>query len=253
MKVADIGYFWESFHGVFRISGFGVAADYELRPHDAIGEFLYWYGLKRVEPTTVPLFIQLAKSARGILDIGSNTGLYALLALAANPEVKVLAWEPVPSIAEKLRINIKLNGFQNRCEAFEVAVGSSGGEADFYISDNTTMASFHESFATFRGYSAIKTRVRQERLDSVLPSDFPVDLVKVDVEGHEFQVLTGATSMLQRWRPKIIFECLAAPDRTESLLRDLGYSIYSLSDQGPIEIRNISGSWSQDHNYLAAF
>jgi hypothetical protein len=101
----------ESFRGVFRLTGYGVSASYELGPRDANGEILYWVGLKRFEPGTVPLFIELAKNSRGTLDIGSNTGLFALLACAANPRTKVVAWEPVPYLAAKLRAKYRIERF----------------------------------------------------------------------------------------------------------------------------------------------
>jgi FkbM family methyltransferase len=255
MNIGSLGDVSESFKGVFRIKAFGISAYYELGANDTIGEVLYWYGLQRFEPETVPLFIQFAKSSRGILDIGSNTGLFSILACAANPDVKVLAWEPVPYLNEKLRRNIELNGFVERCESREAAVGNCDGEAEFYISSDSTMSSFQGSMATYDGHTAVATRVRQERLDSTVCQDFPVDLIKIDVEGHEFEALSGAMSALKRWHPRIIFECLPriAPGPIESLLRDMGYHIYELSIQGPVEVARISASQGPGNNCMALF
>src|SRR5260370_25620164 len=111
MNIGSLGSVSECFRGTFQVSGYGVSGRYELGPRDTVGEVLYWYGLKRFEPSTVPLFVELARKSRGVLDIGANTGLYAVLACAANPAAKVFAWEPVPYLAQKLRNNISLNGF----------------------------------------------------------------------------------------------------------------------------------------------
>jgi len=252
----NIGHVWdvaESFRGVFRFRGHGVSACYELGPRDSVGELLYWCGLKRLEPSTVPVFIELARKSRGILDVGSNTGLYALLACAANPAAKVFAWEPAPYLAGKLRANIALNGFGSRCECREAAVASSDGQADFYISDDATMSSLSVVYASDFAHTATKTTVRMERVDAVVPVDCPIDLMKVDVEGYEFEALSGATGILRRWQPAIIFECLprTAPGPIETLLREIGYSIHRLSSGPPVEIESISASPSGDNNYLA--
>jgi hypothetical protein len=95
---------------------------------------------------------------------------------------------------------------------------------------------------------------RIERVDGVVPTDCPIDLIKIDVEGHEFAALSGAVETLDRWHPKIIFECLpeTAPGSIESLLRGLGYSIFRLSSSGPVKIEGIASNRSTDHNYLAS-
>lgn len=254
MNIGNLGDVSESFRGAFQINGYGVSARYDLGPRDTIGEILYWYGLKRLEPRTMPLFIDLARSSRGILDIGSNTGLYAIVACAANHAAKVFAWEPVAYLAERLRTNIILNGFGARCEAREAAAGNENGEVDFFVSGDTTMSSLSNPYAVAAGHSSAKTHVRMECVDSVVPSECPVDLIKVDVEGHEFGALSGATATLERWHPKIIFECLPAtdPGPIEFLLRGLGYSIYSLTSRGPEPIVSISAGENEDHNYLAS-
>lgn len=256
MRIGRLNDVSESFRGVFRIRASGVSGYYQLGPRDNVGEVLYWYGLNRFEPDTIPLFIEFARSARGTLDIGSNTGLYSILACAANPAGKVIAWEPVPYLADKLRANIALNGFLDRCDVREAAADGIDGHADFYISDDTTMSSLSGGNATSNMHSATTTSVRVERVDTALAADWPVDLIKVDVEGNEFKTLSGAVATLERWHPKVIFECLPTTDSLplESLLRGIGYSIYSLSSSGPAVVKSIpSMPRSRDHNFLASF
>jgi methylase of polypeptide subunit release factors len=117
----------EGYLGVFGIRPFGLPLKYELGPQDSVGNLLLWCGPRHFEPATPPLFHKLARKARVILDIGANTGFCSLVACAANPDCRVLAWEPVPHLCAKLRANIELNKFTARCERRQVALSDHNG------------------------------------------------------------------------------------------------------------------------------
>jgi FkbM family methyltransferase len=258
MHLAGIEHVAESFRGVFGFSGYGLEADYELGPGDTIGEIIYWRGLREFEPQTVPQFIELARKSRYILDIGANSGLYSVLACAANPSARVIAWEPIRALAEKVRRNISINNFGSRCEVRQCAVSSAEGEADFYISDDSTMSSLSSSNASLHGHNTTSVKVSLECLDRALPGDFPVDLIKIDVEGYEFEALAGGRAILDRWRPKIIFECLpnSNSDQIEALLRGIGYTIYSVTPAGLTKLDRLPHPEqvpAGEYNYLATF
>jgi FkbM family methyltransferase len=210
-------------------------------------------GLNRVEPHTLPLFVEFAKNSRGTLDIGANTGIYSILAGAANPAGRVIAWEPAPYLAAKLRANIDVNGFGDSVEAREAAVANRDGEAEFFISSETTMSSLSVDFAESGIHSSTKTKVRVERVDGVVPADMQVDLMKVDVEGYEFEALSGARETIKRCRPRVFFECLpATPSQPiEALFRELNYTIHRIAGGETVEMRSIVEQRSEDHNYLA--
>lgn len=80
--------------------------------------------------------------------------------------------------------------------------------------------------------------VRTERLDDVLPPDFQVDMLKIDVEGGELLVLEGARATLRRCKPVVIFEhglgasemYGSTPDKVFDLLQDCGLRV-SLLDR----------------------
>lgn len=67
-----------------------------------------------------------------------------------------------------------------------------------------------------------KIDVKTDRMDNVIPITLPISLIKIDVEGAEYQVLKGATGILEKQRPVIIFEHgLGASDFMERLSYDL--------------------------------
>jgi len=52
-----------------------------------------------------------------------------------------------------------------------------------------------------------------------------IDIIKIDVEGHELEVLQGMSKMLKRDKPKIIIELLSEKDilKSDKFLKELGY------------------------------
>ncbi|MFQ5417297.1 MAG: response regulator, partial [Myxococcota bacterium] len=79
---------------------------YESLDGDAIGRALYLFGAESYEFETTEVFARLARRASVVLDIGANTGLFSLIACAANPDSKVIAFEPVDRVRDLLTENI---------------------------------------------------------------------------------------------------------------------------------------------------
>ena len=224
---------------------------YSATPNDVIARALYWRGLKDWESETIPVFYKMAQSAQIVLDIGANTGFYTLLACTANPNARVIAFEPVPRVYEKLVEHIRINHFDDRCEAHRMAVSNFVGTAQMHIpfGDLPTSASLNTD--GFRGFSGTLVEVPVTTVDAVM-GDKPVDLAKIDVEGFEPQVLEGMRMTLRRFRPALFIECL--PDgpyrEVEEILKNLGHQIYLLSHNGPIQVEQVVPRRVYHENFL---
>jgi FkbM family methyltransferase len=224
---------------------------YSATPNDVIARALYWRGLKDWESETIPVFYKMAQSAQIVLDIGANTGFYTLLACTASPNARVIAFEPVPRVYEKLMEHIRINHFDGRCEAHRMAVSNFVGTAQMHIpfGDLPTSASLNTD--GFRGFSGILVEVPVTTVDAVM-GDKPVDLAKIDVEGFEPQVLERMRMTLRRFRPALFIECL--PDgpyrEVEEILKNLGYQIYLLSHNGPIQVEQVTPRRMYHENFL---
>lgn len=81
----------------------GVFFKYSSVANDQIGRALYWRDLRTWEAGTIKVFYELSKKAKVVLDIGANTGIYTLLACSANKSSKVIAFEAVPHIFDRLK------------------------------------------------------------------------------------------------------------------------------------------------------
>src|SRR5258705_11326726 len=96
---------------------------------------IFWNGLEgKWEKNSLKLWKELCKSSDVIFDIGSNTGIYSLLAKTVNKNAKVYAFEPVKRVYDKLLKNINLNRYH--IETFEIAISNYSGKATIYDTES---------------------------------------------------------------------------------------------------------------------
>ncbi|MCB0196585.1 MAG: FkbM family methyltransferase [Anaerolineae bacterium] len=172
---------------------------------------IFWKGLYGHEAGSMQLWQRLCEAANIILDIGSNTGLYTLVAKSVNPSARVYAFEPLSQFASTLKHNVKLNNFD--IKIYEYAISDFIGEAEFYspkpyhgnIYSSTLSTSHYQNHQTSTPLVSsvnVKTLdeiVKEERLENI-------DLIKIDAEGHDHNVLKGFSSSLTWMSPDFLIE-----------------------------------------------
>ena len=148
------------------------------------------------ELATLRLFDRLLATARGCVDIGAHHGQYTLRA-ARTLEPRgghVIAFEPTPANATRLLLNARLSGLTN-FELYAFALSDAGGILRMIQPyDNNTGGAHLAPAETPRDddpgvplYVAVRPF---QDVASRIPHD-ALDLVKVDVEGHEKRVLSA--------------------------------------------------------------
>jgi FkbM family methyltransferase len=172
-------------------------------------------------------------------DIGANFGFFTLLAARkVGLGGHVYAFEPIAANAARIRLNVRLNRF-DQVSVIEKAVSDNTGIEDIWVTrfaGGATLAS-----TDIIPEDAIrKISVDTIRLDEMVEAKIlrPPTLLKIDVEGAEMQVLEGMAGTLAKYRPFIVYEIDDGQERefskkvkdTQSLLRDLGYLIDRLED-----------------------
>lgn len=207
---------------------------------DVIARVLFWRGWRHYEPETIRVFHELAKKASLVLDVGANTGLFSLVACASNPKAKVRAFEPVSGTCRRIKDNMQLNGWQNRCEVHNVAVSDQIGVVSFHVPEGEAPSSASMHVEGFRGHQGSLVEVPMTTVDAICEHE-SVDLIKLDVEGFEDKALAGMKELLERSKPTIVVEC--NPDgpyrEVEKILKSLGYNFFHLRDEGPIAVEQI--------------
>lgn len=153
-----------------------------------------WLGSYEYEKRRV--FEKTVAEGRIVFDIGAHVGFYTLLAsVLVGPGGSVYAFEPLPSNLLYLKEHLRLNAITNTT-VIEAAVSEQTGETNFDEGPGSSMA--HIS-------STGKLRVKTVSLDDLISSgQIPVPhYTKVDVEGAEALVLSGATHMLANAHPTL--------------------------------------------------
>lgn len=123
------------------------------------------------------------------IDIGANVGAYSVLS-ATHVKARTISFEPVPTTYKNLTENLKLNDCLAKCTAYNLALGSSTGNIKFTNSLDTI-----NHVASDNDPNTITVLV--DTLDNILGNDVPI-LIKIDVEGFEWEVLNGSKDVLKK-------------------------------------------------------
>ena len=137
------------------------------------------------------------KEGMHVLDIGAGYGSYTLPALQRGCKVTVITPKVPPPNNEhiKLKMNIDLNEYD--CPIIDMAV--HGGQG--FINPNTKLFAKTEADII----EVDKDRyVPCHRLDDIIYG--PVDFIKMDIEGAEYEALRGAEQLIKKYRPTILVE-----------------------------------------------
>jgi FkbM family methyltransferase len=203
-------------------------------------------GLNTFEPHYVNLLRSLIREGDCVFDIGANIGVYSVLfSRWVGQSGKVLAYEPDPSNLELLKRNLTMNGCNNTILR-ELALGISEGE-DFFSRDLFTGSTGHLGRGTTYGEvlfgdgsREVLLNVKTTTVDQETQRYGPPNVIKLDIEGGEFDVLQGSTDLLASHRPLIMSELsrwnenvpanATRASRASQLLHDYGYRVWDVDN-----------------------
>lgn len=141
-------------------------------------------------------FERLVREGSVVFDIGANVGFYTLLAsVLVGARGRVFAFEPLPRNLRYLKEHLEINGIRN-VSVIEGAVSDCDGVVQFDEGPSNSMG---------RLASGGRLAVRSVSLDQMMRRGElpPPDCIKIDVEGGEMFVLTGARVLLRNRRPTV--------------------------------------------------
>jgi FkbM family methyltransferase len=143
------------------------------------------------EPASTQWVLESLRSGATFVDVGAHAGYFALLAAwCVGPSGHVYAFEPDPVNCDILRRNVELNGFHN-VVVEQLAVAGASGRRSLYRSPKNTG---DHRLAPEAGREAVE--VEAVALDAYWRSRGPVDFVKIDTQGAEAEVVSGARRLL---------------------------------------------------------
>jgi FkbM family methyltransferase len=172
------------------------------------------------------LYAMSARDDARILDAGANIGMASLYFKANFPHARITAFEPDPMIADVLQKNLNAFGYGYGPDKIEVVRAA--------VSDHTGIMAFASDGADGGHLSANGERsVRVVRMRDWLNE--PIDLLKLDIEGAEFDVLTDCADLLSNVSKLFVeYHSFAAqPQKLSELLailRDAGFRVHIQTD-----------------------
>lgn len=243
---------------VVRVEDRGVVSYFHCHPRSSIEDMIIKHGFfqKTVFDTLTPF----VSPASLVLDVGANVGAYAIPLARAFPDVELHAFEPNPPVIARFRENLALNRMADgNLKLLPVALSAAPGRMTLHAvdrrEDNYGLSSLRK--ASLGDVSHAATEVAVETLDGLyLDSARPLSAIKMDVQGHELQVLKGGRQVLAKFRPVLVFEhedslfeaaeATAVKAATAAFLDELGYRCYYVSRYGADLLTRVS--WDRPLN-----
>lgn len=169
--------------------------------------FLHYYHRGEYEPETVQLFRNYLRAGDGVVDVGSNAGLFTLLSASlVGPTGWVVAVEPDPRSIELLSANVRARRLTN-VTVWPVALGEAQGRGALHQAADSmysTMVSGDEDVVA-AGTVAVECRSFAD-VCGARPAG-AIRMVKIDAEGSELGILRGARQYLQGVRDDCLIVC----------------------------------------------
>ena len=175
---------------------------YELDISDIMDWYIY-FGFKDV--ARAKLF-DITNKGEVIIDVGANIGGTTLnFAKIVGPRGKVYSFEPDPINYKTIKTNVNLNTFEN-IVLNNLGLGNVAGSFKIFTVDENNKGMNRIVGNKFSGDDYRGIRVIT--LDAYFKENDiqSVDLIKIDVEGFEFNVLKGAIEVVKKFHPKFFIE-----------------------------------------------
>ncbi len=165
----------------------------------------YW------EPAYLNFALLNLKPGDAVIDVGGNVGAYSVpLALAVGTTGAVVAFEPVPFLAERLRQNLALNNLGPTVQVVPAAVSDKKGRATFFVPTGDNMGlgglTLNNDCASQHKTIDVDVVTLDDYLPTVLAPDRKITLIKLDIQGAEPAALRGAAATIAKHRPRILLE-----------------------------------------------
>jgi FkbM family methyltransferase len=208
----------------------------ELYPGDAIGFSIVAGGV--FDPCVTEALHRLIDPGETVADVGANIGYMSSLAASrVGSGGQVLAFEPHPRAYELLERNAarwRERGTAGPVELRRLALSDSSGEGTLVspsFEANTGLGTLNSDAATPETEDSDEIEVPLARLDEIEGAE-QVSVLKIDVEGHEADVLRGATGLLSGGALRdIVFEDSGDyPSPVTAIVEDAGYELFSLDN-----------------------
>jgi len=145
---------------------------------------------------------QILKPNSNCIDVGCHKGEILDYFIKYAPNGQHYGFEPIPELFKSLK-----KRYNGKATIFPYAISSKSGVSTFkYIKNAPAYSGLNLREYDVKNPDIHEIMVELKTLDEIISPDIKIDLIKIDVEGGEFDVLKGANELLRRDKPTIIFE-----------------------------------------------
>jgi len=195
-----------------------------------------------------------------VIEIGANVGVFSIFFSQCfrhynKPGANIFVFEPSREAYLRLLKNIEINEASN-IQAFNCAIGSEVDFLNFFepeghLTNGSLSSHFAEIFS--KSISTTKALVISGHLLEKLVESSENILLKIDVEGAEFEVLTSLEELIKNKKPTLLIEVL--PDYQDKLnqlnfLFSENYSFFNITDAGLVKHEKFEASQFRDYVLL---
>ncbi|NMH86472.1 FkbM family methyltransferase [Flavivirga algicola] len=172
----------------------------------------------KYDPDLIAIIHSLFDPNLCFLDIGGNIGYYSVsmgnFIRSKNASGNVVAFEPFEGNYLRLTNNLKANDLNEICEVNQFGLSDKPAETeitlreDFKHGSNTGNAAIRTSEAMDEGFKL--SPIKLEKLDDIWDKNYgnynSIDIIKMDIEGHEDFCLKGGKETINKHRPTVLME-----------------------------------------------
>jgi FkbM family methyltransferase len=140
-------------------------------------------------------------------DVGSNIGSFVLIANKTIKQEQIFAFEPIPILNKRLKLIFPEANFRN------IALSNAKSKTQFKIpkinhTQFLTRGTLNTNFVETNESGFDLLTVQTNTLDNFCIEENikRIDVIKIDVEGHEYEVIKGALKSIEKYKPILIIE-----------------------------------------------
>jgi FkbM family methyltransferase len=179
---------------------------------------LFQFGIR--ERSSTWMMQKILKDKQVVVDIGANIGYYALIEAKAG--ALVYAIEPVPTNFKRLTHNAEINQYKN-IKPYQLAIGDKNTILQMKLTDKSNLHHITDK----KTDNTIDVEVLT--LDTFLKDKKTPDIVRMDVEGYEYQIIKGMPKTLKKMKPGswLFIEIHNIPNKQElfDILSEAGFVV----------------------------